>query len=234
VRTFGDCSPQIAKPAGAAALARTHPPCRTDAEGWARGIRKKVCHAGWHAVCLYGRSKGKLTELGRDTEMDDRTEVIGTSPNPREVNTAPAVPPTNTEGRTVRRPGSDVDRVESVAYDPYANRRAIAYRVTALVYWIFGLVEGLIAIRFVLKALGANPSAGFAEFIYGITYPLVLPFMGLFGNPQVQGSVLELQSLIALIVYALVAWLLGRLAWILIGEHRSAVETRATSIDSRI
>ena len=48
--------------------------------------------------------------------------------------------------------------------------------MTQLVYLVFGLIEGLIAIRFVLKALGANPTAGFAEFIYGITGPLVAPF----------------------------------------------------------
>jgi hypothetical protein len=106
-------------------------------------------------------------------------------------------------------------------------------RLTQLVYWLFGLIEGLIAIRFVLKALGANPSAGFAEFIYGITGVLVAPFMGLFGNPQAQGSVLELNSIVALIVYALLAWLIGRLVWILAGDTRSAVTTRSTSVDSR-
>ena len=37
--------------------------------------------------------------------------------------------------------------------------------------------------RFVLKALAANPSAGFAEFIYGITNILVAPFAGLSEAP---------------------------------------------------
>jgi len=160
--------------------------------------------------------------------MEDRTEMIETTPNTTEVTTAPrrtVVIPTG--------PASHVDQVESVAYDPYAERRMVAHRVSQLVYWIFGLVEGLILIRFVLKLLGANPNAGFAEFIYGITYPLVLPFVGLFGTPQAQGSVLELHSLVALVVYALVAWLIARLAWILFADNRSAVTTRATQIDSR-
>jgi hypothetical protein len=135
--------------------------------------------------------------------------------------------------RTVA-PAAEVDRAETVAYDPYANKRLAAYRVTQLIYWVFGLIEGLILIRFVLKALGANPSAGFAEFIYGITYPLVLPFVGLFGNPTAQGSVLELHSIVALVVYALLAWLLGKLAWILVGDTRSAVKTHSTQIDSRV
>ena len=127
-----------------------------------------------------------------------------------------------------------MDRVESIAYDPFASRRLAAYRVTQLVYWVFGLIEGLIAIRFVLKALGASPSAGFAQFIYGITGPLVAPFAGLFGNPSSQGSVLELNSIVALIVYGLLAWLLGKLVWIVAGETRSAIKTRSTQIDSRI
>jgi len=162
--------------------------------------------------------------------MEDRTEIMETNPRRTEVvDSTPRV----TEVTTSPRSAASVDRTESVAYDPYENRRQAAMRVTQLVYWIFGLIEGLIAIRFVLKALGANPSAGFAEFIYGMTGILVAPFVGLFGNPQSGGTVLELSSIVALIVYALVAWLLGRLAWILVGETRSAVTTRSTSFDSR-
>lgn len=165
--------------------------------------------------------------------MEERTEIIDTTPTTRE----PGLVRPATEVRSVERtvsPAAQVDQVDAVAYDPYANRRLAAYRTTQLIYWIFGLIEGLIAIRFVLKALGANPSAGFSEFIYGVTYPLVLPFVGLFGNPSAQGSVLELHSIVALVVYALLAWLLSKLAWILLGDTRSAVHTRTSEVDSRI
>src|SRR5919202_2295716 len=149
---------------------------------------------------------------------EDRTEIIESRPTAaREVRDVTASPRV-TEVRSTAGPRADMDRVESVAYDPFESRRLAAYRVTQLVYWVFGLIEGLIAIRFVLKAFGANPSAGFAQFIYGITYPLVLPFVGLFGSPQAQGSVLEVNSIVALIVYALLAWLIAKLAWILAGE----------------
>ncbi len=167
---------------------------------------------------------------------EDRTERIETTPDSpaaRETVRETPPPPTRTEVYTTDRPVANVDRAEAVAYDPYAGRRMAAYRVTQMIYWIFGLIEGLIAIRFVLKALGANPNAGFAEFIYGITAPLVAPFVGLFGNPASQGSVLEMASIVALIVYALLAWLLGRLAWILVGDNRSAVKTHTTQYDSR-
>ena len=99
--------------------------------------------------------------------MEDRTEIIETptaktAREVRHVDTTPRV----TEVRSEVQPRSEFDRVDAVAYDPYEGRRLAAYRVAQLVYWIFGLVEGLIAIRLVLKALGANPSAGFAQFIY--------------------------------------------------------------------
>ena len=162
--------------------------------------------------------------------MQDRTEIIETTP----ANRVNGVPRTSTEVRTVEPGVGAVDRMETVAYDPYANKRVAAGRVIQLVYLVFGLIEGLIAIRFVLKALGANAGAGFAEFIYGITSPLVAPFYGLFGNPASQGNVLEVHSIVALIVYALLAWLIVRLAWILVGESRSAVNTHSTSVDTRL
>ena len=157
--------------------------------------------------------------------MEERTEVVESTPAPAQR---------VTEINTGSRPVADVDRVDAVTYDPYAHKRYAAHRVQQMFWWIFGLIEGLIAIRFVLKALGANPQAGFAEFIYGLTAPLVAPFVGLFGSPQAQGSVLEMHSLVALVVYALLAWLLGKLAWILMGDTRSAVESRATTIDQRL
>src|SRR5438445_4868126 len=168
--------------------------------------------------------------------MEDRTDIVETTTPPatRDVHEVNRVPKPTTEYRTVERPTSGVDRVESVAYDPYADRRLAAHRVVQLVYWVFGLIEGLILIRFFLKALGANPSAGFAQFIYGITAPLVAPFYGLFGNPTAQGSVLELHSIVALIAYALLAWLVVRLTWILVGESRSAVKTHSTAVDTRL
>ena len=168
---------------------------------------------------------------------EERTEVIQTTPRREVVHTTPTrsevVETTPRVTEVTTHPSAYVDRTEAVAYDPYEGRRLAAHRIAQMIYWVFGLIEGLIAIRFVLKALGANPSAGFAEFIYGVTAIFVAPFVGLFGSPQTQGSVLELNSLIALVVYALLAWLLARLAWILVGDTRSAVTTRSTSIDSR-
>ncbi len=84
-------------------------------------------------------------------------------------------------------------------------------RACQIVYLIFGIIEVLIAIRIVLKLLAANPSAGFSSFIYGITGPLVGPFLGVFNTPSgSNGSVFELSSVLAVIVYMLLAYVIVR------------------------
>lgn len=72
-------------------------------------------------------------------------------------------------------------------------------------WYILGLLEALMAFRFVLKLLAANPGAGFTSFIYGITYPFVVPFLSVFRITQVQGSVFEWTTLLAMLVYWLAA-----------------------------
>ena len=223
MRTFGDCSPQIANAAGISGLASTQPPCNTEEVGLLRGTLQRLPNAMARALPFWAHMH------------EDRTEIIETPAAEREVVHHDVGPRQEvTEVRNTNVPRTNVDRYDTVAYDPFEGRRLAAFRLTQIIYWVFALVEGLIAIRLILRALGANPSAGFAQFIYGVTGPLVAPFIGLFGNPSYQNSVLELSSIVALIVYALVAWLLGKLVWILVGETRSAVRTRSTQTDSRV
>ena len=131
-------------------------------------------------------------------------------------------------------PAVATEHVETVATDPDAPRRGAASKVRQAIYLIFGIIEGLIAIRFVLRALGANPDAGFAAFVYGATAPFLVPFVGLFGTPQYNGSVLELHAIVAIVVYALLAWVLAKLAWLLLGETRSGVRTHASRVDTDV
>ena len=106
------------------------------------------------------------------------------------------------------RPGAEpahAERSESRGASPLATWINVIYVVLAV-------VDGLIAMRFVLKLLAANPEAGFAQLIYGLTAPLVAPFAGLLGNPATStGNQFEVTSLAAMAVYALVAWLLTRI-----------------------
>jgi uncharacterized protein YggT (Ycf19 family) len=87
-----------------------------------------------------------------------------------------------------------------------------ARRATEVTYLVFGIIEGLLLIRRVLKLLGANPQAGFSTFIYGLTDVFMAPFRNLL--PTVgssSGAVLETSVVIAIIVYALIGWVVARL-----------------------
>jgi len=64
----------------------------------------------------------------------------------------------------------------------------------------------LLLFRVVLKALGANPLVGFTSLIYSITTPLVAPFNGILGLSITGNSIIEWSTIIAAIVYFIVAW----------------------------
>jgi hypothetical protein len=170
----------------------------------------------------------------------ERREIVTETPrvveSPRYVNERVVETPRYVEEEVVTRPAvADVDRAAAVTYDPYERRRTGSYKLVSAIYLVFGFIETLIVIRFVLKVLGADPSAGFAQLIYGVTNGLVAPFVGLFGTPAAgNGSVFEPHSLIALVVYALVAWLIAKIAWLVFGETRSAIHTSATTVDTRV
>lgn len=85
-------------------------------------------------------------------------------------------------------------------------RAPIEVVMSRLVTYAFGVVEVLIAIRFVLKLLGANGTAGFVQFIYGLSGIFMAPFDTIFGAQRVSGAVFEWSALVAIAIYALVAW----------------------------
>lgn len=79
------------------------------------------------------------------------------------------------------------------------------YRGTQIVWYILGLLEILFAFRFILKLTGANPVAGFTSFIYGVTWLFVAPFNAVFQRTVVQGSIFEWTTILAMLVYWIVA-----------------------------
>ena len=102
----------------------------------------------------------------------------------------------------------EVHRVEPVAVsDGY--RTNIAARI---VYLVGGIIIALLAFRFLLALLGANPNNSFANFIYTTSHPFAAPFFSLFSYDQILGSSrFELGTLVAIVVYGLVMALLARL-----------------------
>ena len=97
-------------------------------------------------------------------------------------------------------------------------------------WYIFGIIEVLLAFRFILKLMGANPVAGFSSFVYGITYIFATPFLSVFRISQVAGNILEWTTLLAMFVYWVIA--LGVIKLLLMGKTVSTPEA-AVKLDSQ-
>ena len=107
-------------------------------------------------------------------------------------------------------------------YQPDVRRSYTLTRVTGFIYLFTAVLETLFAIRIILHLISANPAAGFNQFITRVTAPFLAPFAGLMTNVgSATGSMLEITTIIAMIVYALLAWAIVRLIWILF-ERRVA------------
>lgn len=116
-----------------------------------------------------------------------------------------------------------VTRTEETGVDPRGaavqqetreirTERSTDAKTTAqnVVWFILGLIEILLAIRFLLKLLGANSASGFVNFIYSVTNVLTAPFDNIFNvSSSVAGqtqSVFEPSIIVAALVYAAIAY----------------------------
>ncbi len=127
--------------------------------------------------------------------------------------------------------GSQVESREEVAEDRNLSRANMRYWVTTVTYFVLGVLEVLLLLRFVFRLLAANPDNGFVSFLYNLSGVFVAPFNGIFGNPTLgSASVFELSTLVAMLVYALIAWgivALGRVIFSpMLPSHRSTTTTR--------
>jgi uncharacterized protein YggT (Ycf19 family) len=80
------------------------------------------------------------------------------------------------------------------------------FRAAAIVGFVVGVVDILIAARFLGKLLGASAQSAFVSFIYQVTGPLVAPFQGIFGNGGSKANSFETADLVAIAVYAVIGW----------------------------
>jgi hypothetical protein len=139
-------------------------------------------------------------EVYRQTTTDD--EHIDTVGATRDVYEERVAGPTDDQ----------VIRSEHVRVPGEATRRAATIaRTKQIIYFVFGIINVLLALRFIFLALGASQASPFVNFIYTLSRPFVLPFQGIFGEPTFDGSVLEWASLVGIAIYMLLAYGLARL-----------------------
>ena len=126
-----------------------------------------------------------------------------------------------------------ISEVQTTQKEPERERRIFTFKATQVVWLLFGILEAMIALRIGLKLIGANPASPFAVFIYGFTSLFLFPFKGLTATPAAGGMVLEISSMIAMVVYALIAWAIERIIWVIFYRPRGPVVgvTQTTTTD---
>jgi len=95
---------------------------------------------------------------------------------------------------------------------------------------LLGLLEGALGLRFLFMLLGANPANAFAKFLYGVTGVFSAPFASLIGAPELGQSRFDSATLIAMIVYALAAWALERIIYVIFYRPHGDKKITQTSV----
>lgn len=122
---------------------------------------------------------------------------------------------------TVTTESSDTNQNSAkISQNEASNSQTIEY----LIYFIFGILEILLGFRLFLKLADASLASGFVKAIYGLTGLFIAPFEGIFRRLITSGDqstfVLEPSTIVALAVYAVLAWGIVKLVRISSGEKQ--------------
>lgn len=126
---------------------------------------------------------------------------------------------------------TDYKEVRTTQHEQGREQRVTTFKVTQIIWLLLGLLEAAIALRVLFKLIGVNAENPFAALLYSFTNLFVAPFASLIGAPAAGGMVLEISSIIAMIVYLLVAWALERIVYVLFYRPRGPVSVTQTTTD---
>jgi hypothetical protein len=92
----------------------------------------------------------------------------------------------------------------------------VGYRSIQLIWLIAGVVDFILALDFIFRAVGAH-NTGFAHYIYRIGGWLAAPFLGIFNTTVAANgtSVIQWADVLAVAIYTVAAWVVTKLIRIL-------------------
>ena len=125
---------------------------------------------------------------------------------------------------------TDYRDVRTTEHEQGREQRVATFKATQMIWLLLGLLEAAIALRFVFKLIAVNAANPFATLLYNVTNLFVAPFTSLTSAPSAGGMVLEISSIIAMIVYLLIAWGLERIVYVLFYRPRGPVSVRQTTV----
>lgn len=129
---------------------------------------------------------------------------------------------------------TDYKEVITTEHEQGREQRFATFKATQLIWLLLALLEGALALRVVFKLIAVNAANPFAALLYNLTDIFVTPFASLTGAPAAGGMVLEISTVIAMIVYFLLAWALERTVYVLFYRSRGPVSVRQTTASELI
>ncbi len=125
--------------------------------------------------------------------------------------------------------GNQVENRSEVYEDENLRRANIRAWIARVVYFVLGVVEVILLLRLIFRLLGANESSDFVMFLYNLSHIFVGPFNGIFNDQALGRSVFEISTLVAMIVYALIAWGIVSLGNVIFAPQYSGRQSRTTT-----
>jgi hypothetical protein len=118
----------------------------------------------------------------------------------------------------------DVDNEETRHEEALTVRYAIG-KLNDFLQWFIAVLEVTLGIRFILMLIGADPTNLFAGFLYVLTDIILFPFHSIVRSASIHApnQAFEWSTLIAMAIYALLFWAVGRFLRILISSPEEPV-----------
>jgi YGGT family len=130
--------------------------------------------------------------------------------------------------------GNQVDRSVEVFEDKNQVRANRRYWTTTVTSFILAVLEIILVMRVFFRLLGANQGNGFITFLYNLSHFFVAPFNGIFNDQALGRSVFEISTIVAMLVYALIAWGIISLARVIFAPDLSGRRSFTTTRRSRL
>ncbi|MGH2478799.1 MAG: hypothetical protein ACRDHW_03985, partial [Ktedonobacteraceae bacterium] len=129
--------------------------------------------------------------------------------------------------------GNQVENQVETYEDKNLGRANMRNWVATVIYFLLGVLEVILGLRFIFRLLGASMSSDFVTFLYNLSHGFVTPFNGIFNDQTLSThSVFEVSTLVAMLIYALIGWGLVALSRVLfapIYQNRQQITTTRRS-----
>ncbi len=113
-----------------------------------------------------------------------------------------------------------------------SRRSSPAAMLSRLVYALMSIIIVILTFRFILRLFGANPEAQFVDFVYRISAPFMVPFEAVFSTTSFDQAVFEWNTLLAMAVYAVIAWAMNAVLLSVTSGSRTEVVEEVHEVDS--